>query len=136
MDYIFVNCILGSLMLLLVASYDIACQFFKNFSARVAGLPSSMQVNPLHLLARIPKAHIGYHGPKCQSAFSFNFTRGMGRTEGEGIERSWGWLNKAAPSVKEMGPSGRRETVDDFCGYANWRKTIRLGATFHHLSAM
>lgn len=127
MDYILVSSLLTVIGLWVVVSYDIACQFFKNFTARAASLPERLKLSVSRLDAKIPKAHIGYHGFNCQSLFSFNFTTGVGRTDGEGIERCWSWLNKAAPSVKEMGPSGRRETLDDFCGYANWRKTVGLG---------
>ncbi|KAJ7173843.1 hypothetical protein C8R46DRAFT_1215753 [Mycena filopes] len=32
-----------------------------------------------------------------------------------------------ARSVSVMGPGSREDTIDDFCGFANWRKTVRLG---------
>lgn len=133
MDYIFVSSVLTLIGLWIIASYDIACQFFKNFFRRIDSLPSGMHPSMTRFDVKILKAHIGCHGPSCQGAYSFNFTKGVGRTDGEGIERSWGWLNKAAPSVKEMGPSGRRETLDDFCGFANWRKTVGLGTSWYCL---
>lgn len=53
--------------------------------------------------------------------------------DGEGVERLWAWLNKAASSVKEMGASARRETIDDFCAFAAWRKIVRLRTYPLHL---
>lgn len=119
--------IAGMCMLAILASYDIACQYFVNFFARVLGLPEELRIQVPVITPKVPKGHIVAHGESCQSKYSFNFARGVGRTDGEGIERLWSWLNKAAPSTKEMTPSGRRETLDDFCGYTNWKKTLGLG---------
>ncbi len=46
------------------------------------------------------------------------------------MERHWAWLNAAAPSTKEMSPGARWETIDDFCGFANWRKTVQFGKSY------
>ena len=76
---------------------------------------------------KIPKAHITVHDESCHGPYNFNYTPGVGRAMGEGIESNWSILNKAAPSCKEMGPSARREAIDDYCGFHNWSKTIGLG---------
>lgn len=128
MDYIFVSSIFGVLILTIIASYDIACQFFVHFFSRVLQLPPRLRETTIPpIVAMVPKAHIAGHGSSCQGRFSFNWRKGVGRTEGEGIERGWSGLGKAGPSTKEMTPSGRRETIDDFCGYTNWKKVIGLG---------
>src|SRR5882762_6845508 len=86
-------------------------------------LPPFMTIRSL-----VPKFHLQSHVEACHSAFSFNFFRGGGRTDGEGVERNWDGLNGQAPSTSEMLPGGRWDTLDDCCGWANWRKTMGLGA--------
>ncbi|KAJ3476363.1 hypothetical protein NLI96_g11205 [Meripilus lineatus] len=129
MDYILMSSLVFSMVLIIVASYDIACQFFKNFFSRITSLPEKIQFQGQvpTIIPKVPKAHIIGHGLKCQTKYSFTWSRGVGRTDGEGIERLWSKLNKAAPSTQEMTPSGRRETLDDFCGFSNWMKTLGLG---------
>ena len=34
----------------------------------------------------VPKFHLQSHEEKCHSAFSFNYCKGCGRAEGEGVE--------------------------------------------------
>ncbi len=131
MDYIFLSSLrLLCSLLTIVASYDIACQYFKNFFARMDDVPDRLRPTFLleQIIAKVAKAHLVGHNEACQGPFSFNWTNGCGRTDGEGIERCWSGLNKAAPSVREMTAAGRRETIDDFCGFWNWKKTLGLGA--------
>jgi hypothetical protein len=66
------------------------------------------------------------HGKKNHVQYSFTFTRGVGRVDGEGIERLWSTLKGGAVQTIEMGPGARRDTFNDFCGFSNWRKTIGL----------
>lgn len=130
MDYIFLSSIVGvCVALFLVVSYDIACQFFKNFFDHMRSMPPRLQttIPQSAILAKVPKAHLPMHNKSCQGPYSFNYTVGVGRTASEGIETNWSVLNKAAPSVKEMGASSRREMLDDFCAFHNWRKTVGLG---------
>ncbi|KAF7797969.1 hypothetical protein EIP86_009176 [Pleurotus ostreatoroseus] len=130
MDYILFSSLLHlCLLLALVISYDIACQYFKNLWSRLEDMPPALRlpIKPSAVKTAVPKGHLHAHVPVCHAPFSFNYMPGAGRTSGEGIESNWSVLNKAAPSCKEMGPSARRETLDDFCGFHNWRKTIGLG---------
>lgn len=129
MDYVYLSSIAGVALLLILASYDIACQFFPGLPRRIHQLPARLQPSvPLkNIVPKVPKAHIYTHNEKCHGPFSFNWTKGAGRTDGEGIERLWSMLNKAALSVREMTPAARRETVDDLCGFINWCKVINYG---------
>ena len=52
---------------------------------------------------------------------------GVGRTDGEGIERNWSEINRVANSTKEMGPGARHDTIDDHFGHHNFRKFVGLG---------
>jgi hypothetical protein len=131
MDYIFAS-ILGHYPALLqkVASYDITCQWSIHLLERLAALPSHVRpiisTGTLHYV--IPKLHIHSHKLNCQLNYSLNLLPGAGRTDGEGIERSWASLNPVANSTKEMGPGARHDTIDDHWGHWNWQKTVGLGA--------
>ena len=129
MDYIFLSSIIGIVVLTVIASYDISCQFFTNFWFRLLALPPHLQTKlpRSRLIPKILKAHLETHGKDCHGVYSFNYTHGAGRTDGEGIERCWSRLNGSASSNKEMTPSARQETMDDFCGNHNWLKTVNLG---------
>jgi hypothetical protein len=129
MDYIFSSSIQNVGLRLLTVSYDVCCQWFTHFWTREKLLPP-------HLLlafpnsgvqAKVPKFHLGSHVEACHAPFSLGYTLGVGRTDGEGVERNWDGLNGLGPSTKEMGPGNRWDTLDDCCGHANWRKTVGLG---------
>lgn len=129
MDYIFLASIIGVLLLALVSSYDIGCQWSINFWERMNDMPEYLQLSEsiVNIVFVVPAFHLEAHIESCKPLFSPRFTRWMAQTEFEAIERIWSVLNGAASSTKEMRPGHRRDTLDDFCGYANWMKTIRLG---------
>jgi len=130
MDYLFTSSIARCGLKLVTISYDVGCQWFKKFWDRVQHLPVALGLSLPFMTIRslVPKFHLQSHVEACHSAFSFNFFRGGGRTDGEGVERNWDGLNGQAPSTSEMLPGGRWDTLDDCCGWANWRKTMGLGA--------
>ena len=135
MNYIFLSSIVGVVILTIVASYNISCQFFMKFWFRLLALPPHLQMTfPQNLIPKILKAHLETHGKNCHSVYSFNYTQGARQTDGEGIERCWSHLNGSASSNKEMTPSARQETMDDFCGCHNWLKTVNLGMSLSDLS--
>ncbi|KAJ7211675.1 hypothetical protein GGX14DRAFT_564905 [Mycena pura] len=128
MDYLWFSSLMGITLLSIIASYDIACQWFRNFWERMKTLPTAMQLPPfVSVQFKVPKFHLPAHVKKCHAPFAFNYTKFAGRTDGEGVERNWSWLNMIACSISVMGPGAREDTIDDFCGYANWRKTVGLG---------
>lgn len=129
MDYIFLASTMGMMLALIYSSYDIACQWSTNFFSRMNAptMPEWLRLAPSTVVKfLVPKFHLPGHTGKCQAPFSFNFARGVGRTDGEGVERNWSVLNGIARSVSMMGPGGRWDTLDDFCNHSNWRKTIAL----------
>ncbi|KAJ7248280.1 hypothetical protein B0H12DRAFT_1020264, partial [Mycena haematopus] len=128
MDYLFFSSVMGLTLLMIIASYDIACQWYRKFLERMKGLPEAMRLpHGMKMQLKVPKFHLPPHIKKCHAPFSFNYTKGVGRTDGEGVERNWSWLNMIARSVSVMGPGSREDTIDDFCGYSNWRKTVKMG---------
>jgi hypothetical protein len=128
MDYLFVSSVLGMFIVGIIASYDIACQWGRNFWERMKKMPPPMELPDwIDIQFKVPKFHLPPHVKKCHGPYSFNFTKGVGRTDGEGVERNWAWLNRAARFISVMGPGSRDNTLDDLCGWTNWRKTVDLG---------
>ncbi|KAG2066882.1 hypothetical protein BDR04DRAFT_1028956 [Suillus decipiens] len=80
----------------------------------------------------MPKFHLAAHIKACQTAFSFNWTPGVGQTDGEAPEHGWANINHVASSTKEMGPGTLCEILDDFFGDSNWKKTTALGRIMLH----
>lgn len=118
-------------LLSIVASYDIACQWFRNFWERMKAMPAEMRLPArLKMQFKVPRFHLPPHVKKCHAPFSFNYTKWVSHTDREGVERNWSWLNMITRLVSVMGPGSREDTIDDFCGYANWRKTVGLGVSF------
>ncbi|KAF7969254.1 hypothetical protein HWV62_27842 [Athelia sp. TMB] len=128
-DYIFLSAIVGFTLMSIIVSYDIACQYLKHFWERVPRLPVHLHPNvkPENLKGKIPKFHFDAHIKKDHAQYSFNFTRGVGRINGEGIERLWGWIKQAVGQTVEMGPGARHDVLDDFFGYGNFRKMTDIG---------
>lgn len=121
----------------IVFSYDISCQWSRNFSKRIESYPERLKFDLSRYKTdyKIPKFHLPAHGKSCQTRYSFNFARGVGRTCGEGIEQGWAGQNPVSMSTKEMGPAARGETLDDHWGGWNFRKVTGLGMYALHFLA-
>ncbi|KAG2045963.1 hypothetical protein BDR06DRAFT_985710 [Suillus hirtellus] len=90
MDYIFFSTITPLLLLSVVISYDIACQWKLNLLKRMLALPGDIQIPVVTAVAvflfAVPKFHAPAHEEKCSTPHSLNLMPGVGRTDGEGIE--------------------------------------------------
>jgi hypothetical protein len=128
-DYLFTSSIAGVGIRMLTVSYDVGCHWFINFWTRMDKLPAALKLflPILAIHALVPKFHLPSHEEKCHSTYSFNYSKGCGRTDGEGVERNWDELKGQAPSTAEMVSGHRWETLNDCCGWANFRKTMGLG---------
>jgi hypothetical protein len=137
MDYLFASSIAGCGLKLVTISYDVGCQWFKKFWQRAQHLPAALGLSlPLmKIRALVPKFHLQSHIEACHSAFSFNFFKGGARADGEGVERNWDELNGQGPSTSEMLLGACWDTLDDCCGWVNWRKTMGLGMSHSHFIA-
>lgn len=126
MDYLVFSTLAGVVLRLLI-SYDIACQWFKNlFRRMIEDFPAEMHLDQTkidEIRVAIPKKHYRVHGPN-HSHFSLNYLPRVGRTYGEGIETQWGVLNPLALSTREMSPGTRHEVFNDHWGAWNWQKTV------------
>ncbi|KAH8111809.1 hypothetical protein DFH11DRAFT_1546400 [Phellopilus nigrolimitatus] len=131
MDFVFWSAVRRLKVPRLLISYDIACQWNRHLFARHLDIPEELQfpTETTRFAFVIPKFHISAHGKSCQSKYSLNYRRDMGRTDGENIERGWAWMNPASLSTREMGPGARRDTLDDQWSFWNWRILVKLGTT-------
>ncbi|KAG1732569.1 hypothetical protein EDB19DRAFT_2003561 [Suillus lakei] len=77
----------------------------------------------------VPKFHLKAHIQACHTTFSFNFSKWVGRTDGEAPECGWVDINRVAMSTREMGPGNHHDMLDDHFSDWNWKKTTMLGRT-------
>lgn len=108
-----------------ICAYDIACQFVANLHDRWRKEFPEFNIDNLTLL--IGKMHITNHVELCQWLFSFYFQSGVGRMDGEGVERFWSEVNHAAGSTKQMGRGHRMDTLDDLIDDWNKGKLLNFG---------
>lgn len=130
MDYLFFSSMRSSHGVhVLNISYDIACQWNKNLWSRMSAFPHKYHINHDEKVITflVPKFHLPAHIARCQTRFSFNFIKGVGRTDGEAPERGWADINPLATSTREMGPGSRRDTIDDHFNDWNWKKVCAMG---------
>ncbi|KAJ7161448.1 hypothetical protein C8R43DRAFT_1123892 [Mycena crocata] len=129
MDYIFWCSIIG-LTLMILVSYDIACQWKINLMTRKLKMPDTIKpLAELEIEYALPVWHAAAHERDCQAQNSLAYTEGAARTDGEGIERTWSGLNPAAWSTKEMGEGARHDALEDRIDHHNWEKNISQGST-------
>jgi hypothetical protein len=141
MDFLFLSSLSQRDILLLlefIVSYDVACQWAIYLWKRLLVYPPPLRFDYQSKAFKflVPKFHLPAHIMKCQKTFSFNFAKGVGRTEGEAPERGWAILNWAAASTVEMGPGFRRDVMDDHLGDINWQKTCNMGLYRLHLPTL
>lgn len=129
MDYIFYLTLMLQEVHNIVVSYDIVCQWHKNLMDRLTVIDPMCYLldDKIGWRFLVPKFHLPAHVVKCRANYSFNYTKGVGRTDGEAPERGWAPANKLAPSTREMGPGHCRDTLDSHFGDENHKKVIGLG---------
>lgn len=118
-----------------IFSYDIACQWEIHLRQRIADnrfpvhlrieLPSSPDLRFV-----IPKYHFWGHTGEGHNKYSLNLVPGVGRTDGEEVERNWWRHDATAASTREMGPGSRHDTLEDHFQWSNFEKLVRLGNYF------
>lgn len=108
-------------------SYDIACKWSIHHLKCFAQNHPDLDIEKFQFCYLIPKFHLPGHGASCQAEYSFNFTKGVGRTHGETVEQEWAHINLAALSTREMGPGARHLALDDSWSWWNWKKVLGMG---------
>ena len=130
MDFIALSAITGVMLLWIVITYNIGCQWSKNISSRMQEFPKHMRIREdVKVDVGVPGWHIKGHGKKCQDDYNLGYMKGTGRTCGEEIEVSWSHTNPLAASVHEMGPGARHETLNDHWIGWNFRKVVGLSTS-------
>ncbi|KAJ7705153.1 hypothetical protein B0H16DRAFT_1482433, partial [Mycena metata] len=94
-------------------------------------LPERLQLDLalITLLLALPVWHASAHEEACQRQNSLTYLDGVGRTDGEGIERTWLVLNPIAWATKEMGAGPRHDAIEDKIDHHNFEKNIGAGTT-------
>ena len=116
---------MGITLLRVIITYDIICQWSKNFRKRMQNYPENMRIpETTQVDVAIPGWHINGHGDACRDNFNLNYMEGAGRTVGEDIETTWAGTNQLAPSIREMGPAARHDTLNDQWNGWNFRKIV------------
>ena len=126
-DYIVASYLKRCLARILNVSYDVVCKWWINLCNRFEERHEDVDLSRFLITFCVPKFHLPAHGAKCQAQYSFNYTRGVGRTHGETVEQEWAYINLAALSTREMGPGARHSALDDSWGGWNWRKVLGFG---------
>ena len=127
MDSIILSLLVGVTLALIILTYDIACQWSRNFKKRMENFPEHMKLGSnVELDVAIPSWHINGHGQSCRQNFYLGYMTGAGWTCGEEVEVSWSNTNSLAPSVREMGPAARHDTLNDHWNGWNFTKVVGL----------
>ncbi|KAI6119465.1 hypothetical protein EV401DRAFT_2071463 [Pisolithus croceorrhizus] len=102
MDYLFASALSGTTVDRLNISYDITCQWHRSLYQRMMSLPQAVRLDlsAKHVSFFVPKFHLPAHIMPCQWKYSFNWTCGVGRTDGEAPERGWAHINPVGSSTK------------------------------------
>ncbi|KAK7692299.1 hypothetical protein QCA50_003924 [Cerrena zonata] len=133
MDYAFLNALnYISFLLLFMLMYDIMCQWFPNFFARiqVQAVSELIKIRDDIVIKRaIGLFHVHGHVKECYPRYASTFIRGAGIVDGEIIETLWHVLNDTASSARAMSWYHRQEYIDCHMGDSNWKKLTRMVPT-------
>ncbi|KAJ6448052.1 hypothetical protein C8R47DRAFT_1085105 [Mycena vitilis] len=129
MDYIVMSCLAGFALLMLTISYDIACQWKVNLPTRNAKLPKAIRLDldKVEVQCGLPVWHASSHETDCKDENSLSVLPGVGKSDGEGVERTWSDLNPAAFHTKEMAIGNRADTLEDKIDSHNYLKNLTHG---------
>ncbi|KAJ7036232.1 hypothetical protein C8F04DRAFT_1258078 [Mycena alexandri] len=129
MDYILMSALAGFALLALTVSYDIACQWRKNLAQRNGKLDDRIQLDleRVDVHCGIPVWHAGSHEKECEDENSLKFLEGVGKSDGEGIERFWADVGPAAYQTKDMGLGNRADSLENKIDYHNHQKNLSQG---------
>ncbi|KAJ7601706.1 hypothetical protein DFH06DRAFT_1352163 [Mycena polygramma] len=81
-------------------------------------------VNNIRLQCGLPVWHAKAHEKDCADKFSLGFLHGVGRSDGEGVERLWADLNPSSYNTKDMSVGNRADTVEDKIDSHNYLKNL------------
>lgn len=112
----------------IAVTYDIACQYKKHFYERIEALPAVLRTLPVpDITWGLPVWHGNVHEIDCETSESLKYKVGVGKTDGEGIERVWSLLNPFSYMTRDQLPGARHDDIEDKCDHHNFLKNIGLG---------
>ncbi|KAJ7669187.1 hypothetical protein DFH06DRAFT_944750, partial [Mycena polygramma] len=133
MDYILLAALTGVTVLALAISYDIACQWKIHLPSRAKHIKETTtlttDLDKFEIQFALPVWHASAHETSCQTENSLSYAEGVGRTDGEGIERTWAVLNPLGYATKEMGAGARADALENKIDRLNFEKNIGQGDT-------
>ncbi|KAJ7650554.1 hypothetical protein FB45DRAFT_730946 [Roridomyces roridus] len=131
MDYILLSALCGVCVLSVAISYDIACQWKINLATRAQHItkttPITTTLQEYDIQYGLPVWHAAAHDLNCQMENSLSYAVGVGRTDGEGIERTWAVLNPAGYATKEMGEGAHHDALESKVDHLNFEKNLKEG---------
>ncbi|KAJ6465540.1 hypothetical protein C8R47DRAFT_1235772 [Mycena vitilis] len=129
MDFIVMSALAGFCLLLLTISYDIACQWKLNLPERMEELPETMRLDlkATKVQCALPVWHAASHNSDCQDANSLSLKPGVGKSDGEGVERVWSVLNPASYATKDAGRGVRADALEGKIDNHNYLKNVGQG---------
>ncbi|KAJ7176163.1 hypothetical protein C8R43DRAFT_1084657 [Mycena crocata] len=129
MDFIVLAALAGFALLMLTISYDIGCQWKINLAERNAKMPPKMRLplDRIKLQCALPVWHAASHNEECQRENSLSVKPGVGKSDGEGVERTWSVLNPAAFSTKDAGRGQRADVLEAKIDNHNHMKNLGEG---------
>jgi len=111
-------------------SYDVACQWWKQFLKRVTENPTLTFDKETDITFGVGKWHLAAHVKECFCQWSLNFIKGVGHMDGETMETVWSQLNPAAISARSMTLGHRRAELNKHIGDINFKKMISIGTNY------
>ncbi|KAJ7238459.1 hypothetical protein C8J57DRAFT_1246529 [Mycena rebaudengoi] len=119
----------GFALMMLTLSYDIGCQWKANFASCNTKMPERICLDIAHTDVQCgrPVWHASSHEELCRNKNSLRFILGIGKMDGEGIERLWAFLNPAAFHTLNMGSTNRADWIEDKLDFNNFLKNIGQG---------
>ncbi|KAI1786196.1 hypothetical protein LXA43DRAFT_898439, partial [Ganoderma leucocontextum] len=113
---------------IIIACYDIICQYIINFWTRlgreftekmVQDLVSIISAELPNIRAGVGKYHLPMHTKECQKKFSLHLLPGACMDDGEWDERHWGIISPLSRRLKEMSVGHREDTMNDISNDQN-----------------
>ncbi|KAE9391631.1 hypothetical protein BT96DRAFT_1001104 [Gymnopus androsaceus JB14] len=106
----------------LIISYNSMCYYCKNIiPCFMAYHPSiAHRIRSGHFI--IPIYHCQNHVPECNPLYSYKYKPNMAHFHSESIEFPWPYFNTLGPSIWQMNPGQRIDTLELHYGGWNYRK--------------
>ncbi|KAJ3715761.1 hypothetical protein C8R42DRAFT_725564 [Lentinula raphanica] len=110
----------------LVISYDNTCGAVANIHSRWHKyFPEKSHIID-NARFTIPACHVRNHVEGCDYLYCYMYKPNTGHFHGETVEATWAVFNELGPSVLQMSPGHRIDTLITHYGDWNWRKAVSM----------